>query len=191
MTNEQLQSSTVLLVSDNNDENHELVGLKLKHFQDEPSVNIVNGILVNDTNDDPKDKKLLRKLDLYIIPTMTLLYLLSFLDRVLLNQACFQESTTIYEAGIKDVKFRGVDFPSDRPKFLTESECNRVIVCLRTDAGPGAGEHFSWAQVGSTFLDWKLYVWSLCGITITIPFLSLGFFSPTIIANLGFVTYQA
>ncbi|CAF3715232.1 unnamed protein product, partial [Adineta steineri] len=38
-------------------------------------------------SDDPNDKKLLRKLDLHLIPTMTLLYLLSFLDRVNIGQA--------------------------------------------------------------------------------------------------------
>ena len=37
--------------------------------------------------DDPNDKKLLRKLDLHLIPTMTLLYLLSYLDRVNIGQA--------------------------------------------------------------------------------------------------------
>jgi sugar phosphate permease len=39
------------------------------------------------TSDDPNDKKLLRKLDLHLIPTMTLLYLLSYLDRVNIGQA--------------------------------------------------------------------------------------------------------
>ena len=38
-------------------------------------------------DDDPDDKKLLRKLDLHLIPTMTLLYLLSYLDRVNIGQA--------------------------------------------------------------------------------------------------------
>ncbi|CAF3032198.1 unnamed protein product [Rotaria sp. Silwood2] len=328
---DEVQSSIMLPVSNSNDENRELVGLKLKRFENEPSVSVVNGMSDNDIDDDPKDKKLLRKLDLYIIPTMTLLYLLSFLDRVNIGQAklngltatlnlssiqynnclsvffityilfeipsnlalkkfrpsrwipfimvawgfatTFIGSVNSYsgllicrlilgaaESGLfpginyylsswykrREISWRvsilfcavslagtfggilayGInhmhglwgqegwrwifyvegsitvvigafsyffinDFPSDRPKFLTENECNRVIARLRTDAGPGASEHFSWAQVGSAFLDWKLYVWSLCGITITIPFLSLGLFSPTIIANLGFVTYQA
>lgn len=38
-------------------------------------------------SNDPDDKKLLRKLDLHLIPTMTLLYLLSYLDRVNIGQA--------------------------------------------------------------------------------------------------------
>ncbi|CAF4198632.1 unnamed protein product, partial [Adineta steineri] len=49
------------------------------------------------------------------------------------------------------------DFPSNRPKFLTESECNRVMVRLQRDAGPGGSEHFSWQQVSAAFLDWKFY----------------------------------
>ncbi|CAF1414163.1 unnamed protein product [Rotaria sp. Silwood1] len=83
------------------------------------------------------------------------------------------------------------DFPSDRPKFLTESECNRVLVRLRTDAGPGGAEHFSWKQVVSAFLGWKLYIWSLNYLGILVPLLSLSLFLPTIVQHLGFVSYKA
>jgi len=38
-------------------------------------------------SDDPDDRKLLHKLDLHLIPTMTLLYLLSYLDRINIGQA--------------------------------------------------------------------------------------------------------
>ncbi|CAF2465431.1 unnamed protein product [Rotaria sp. Silwood2] len=83
------------------------------------------------------------------------------------------------------------DFPSDRPKFLTESECKRVVARLQTDTGAGADDHFSWKQVLTTFSTWKVYVWSLCYLGLCVPFYSLSFFSPTIIQNLGFVAYQA
>ncbi|UJR25117.1 hypothetical protein I4U23_006476 [Adineta vaga] len=83
------------------------------------------------------------------------------------------------------------DFPSDRPKFLTEEECNRTIARLQNDAGPGAGEHFSWKQVKAAFTDWKIYIFCLCYIGIAEPFYSLSFFSPTIIQSLGFKSYQA
>ncbi|CAF3986836.1 unnamed protein product [Rotaria sordida] len=83
------------------------------------------------------------------------------------------------------------DFPTDRPKFLSEQECNHVLVRLRTDAGPGASEHFSWIQVYSAFSDWKIYIWSLCLLGISVPIFSLSLFSPTIVLSLGFVTYQA
>ncbi|CAF0820490.1 unnamed protein product [Adineta ricciae] len=83
------------------------------------------------------------------------------------------------------------DFPTNRPRFLTESECNRVINRLRTDAGPGGSEHFSWKQILAAFTDWKLYVWSLNYIGILVPLLSLSLFLPTIVQNLGFVSYKA
>ncbi|CAF1160853.1 unnamed protein product [Rotaria sordida] len=39
------------------------------------------------------------------------------------------------------------DFPSDRPKFLTESECKRVMTRLQIDARTEDSEDFSWNQV--------------------------------------------
>ena len=48
----------------------------------------INGKTVEEeTWDDPGDRQLLRKLDRHLIPTMTLLYLLSYLDRVNIGQA--------------------------------------------------------------------------------------------------------
>jgi MFS family permease len=83
------------------------------------------------------------------------------------------------------------DFPSDRPKFLTEKECDRTISRLQNDAGPGAGEQFSWKQVRAAFSDWKIYVFGLCYIGLTEPFYSLSLFSPTIVQSLGFTSYRA
>ncbi|CAF0751236.1 unnamed protein product [Adineta steineri] len=83
------------------------------------------------------------------------------------------------------------DFPSDRPKFLTEEECDRTITRLQNDAGPGAGEHFSWKQVRAAFLDWKIYIFCLCNISTIVPFSSLSLVSPTIVQGLGFRSYRA
>jgi MFS family permease len=83
------------------------------------------------------------------------------------------------------------DFPSDRPKFLTEEECDRTISRLQSDAGAGAGEHFSWKQVRAAFLDWKIYIFCICYIGIVEPFYSLSLFSPTIVQSLGFQSYRA
>ena len=83
------------------------------------------------------------------------------------------------------------DFPSNRPKFLTEEECDRTIRRLQIDAGPGAGEHFSWKQVRAAFTDWKIYVFCVCFIGILQPFYSLSLFSPTIVQSLGFSGYRA
>ncbi|CAF1237997.1 unnamed protein product [Adineta steineri] len=278
------------IVEINNDLDHQL---KSKIIDDTSN----SGIFVEEIVDDPDDKKLLRKLDLYLIPGMTLLYLLNYLDRVNIGQAKLNGITTslhltsvqyntclsvVYvtyvafevpsnlilkklrpsvwipiimvtwgiittltglvnsyggllacrlllgapEAGLfpgatyylsswytrRELSWRvsilfsaatlagtfggilayginhmngiggqegwrwifyiegiitvvvGVlafffisDFPSNRPKFLTESECNRVMVRLQRDAGPGGSEHFSWQQVSAAFLDWKFY----------------------------------
>ncbi|CAF3594564.1 unnamed protein product [Rotaria sp. Silwood1] len=54
----------------------------------------VDGISSKKTVDDPDDKKLLRKLDLHVIPGMTLLYLLNYLDRVNIGQAKLNGITT-------------------------------------------------------------------------------------------------
>jgi MFS family permease len=83
------------------------------------------------------------------------------------------------------------DFPSDRPKFLTEEECDRTIIRLQNDSGPGAGEHFSWKQVLAAFSDWKIYVFCICYIGIVVPLYSLSLFSPTIVQSLGFNDYRA
>ncbi|UJR34789.1 hypothetical protein I4U23_027570 [Adineta vaga] len=83
------------------------------------------------------------------------------------------------------------DFPSNRPKFLTKEECDRTISRLQSDSGPGAGEHFSWKQVRSAFLEWKIYIFSLCYIGFLVPLYSLALFSPTIVQGLGFTSYRA
>jgi sugar phosphate permease len=44
-------------------------------------------LLIYDMKHNPEDRKLLRKLDWHLIPIMTLLYLMSFLDRVNIGQA--------------------------------------------------------------------------------------------------------
>ncbi|CAF5078103.1 unnamed protein product, partial [Rotaria magnacalcarata] len=90
----QLKPSIELHESGSNDENLELVEFKPIQVQAESSTSVVNKIPANRTNDDPKDKKLLRKLDLHIIPAMTLLYLICFLDRVNIGQAKLNGLTT-------------------------------------------------------------------------------------------------
>lgn len=83
------------------------------------------------------------------------------------------------------------DFPSDRPRFLTEQECDRVLSRLRTDVGLDINEQFSWNQVRAAFSDWKIYIFALAFISMSVPLFSLSLVSPTIIQNLGFATFQA
>ncbi|CAF3091200.1 unnamed protein product [Rotaria sp. Silwood2] len=210
----------------------------------ENQVNITNGNNQpnNEIVNELDDKKVLRKLDLHLIPTMTLLYLLSFLDRVNIGATFYLSSwykrrelswrvSILFSAAALAGAFGGLlaygidkmdgigkqegwrwifyvegmvtvvvgilafflinDFPTDRPKFLTEQECNHVLARLRTDAGPGASEHFSWVQVRSALSDWKIYIWSLCFFGMSVSIFSLSLFSPTIVLSLGFVAYQA
>jgi len=68
---------------DNNEKNIKLKVIKTNYIEAE-----INGKTIEQgISDDPDDKKLLQKLDRHLIPTMTLLYLLSYLDRVNIGQA--------------------------------------------------------------------------------------------------------
>ena len=55
---------------------------------------IHDGLSSKGTVDDPDDRKLLRKLDLHLIPGITLLYLINYLDRVNIGQAKLNGVTT-------------------------------------------------------------------------------------------------
>jgi sugar phosphate permease len=72
-----------MTVIDSNQKDIELTSIKSTFIEEEISTKTTD----HGTSDDPDDKKLLRKLDLHLIPTMTLLYLLSYLDRVNIGQA--------------------------------------------------------------------------------------------------------
>jgi sugar phosphate permease len=72
-----------MTVADNNQKNIKFVVINATLIEEGITVKTTN----HGTSDDPDDKKLLRKLDLHLIPTMTLLYLLSYLDRVNIGQA--------------------------------------------------------------------------------------------------------
>jgi sugar phosphate permease len=58
------------------------------------NVVMCDGIWSKETVDDPNDRKLVRKLDLHLIPGITLLYLLNYLDRVNIGQAKLNGITT-------------------------------------------------------------------------------------------------
>ncbi len=72
-----------MTISDNKQKDIKLDIVKTTFIEEEISIKPIE----HEASDDPDDKKLLRKIDLHIIPTMTLLYLLSYLDRVNIGQA--------------------------------------------------------------------------------------------------------
>lgn len=85
----------VMTLFDSFDKNVEHVEINSENIEYKPS----NDILANangskETVDDPDDKKLLRKLDLHLIPGMTLLYLLNYLDRSNIGHAKLNGLTT-------------------------------------------------------------------------------------------------
>src|SRR5690349_8025678 len=72
-----------MTILDNNQNNIKFDINKTAFDEDEIPVKTSECEICND----PDDKKLLRKLDLHLLPTMILLYLLNFLDRVNIGQA--------------------------------------------------------------------------------------------------------
>ena len=72
-----------MVVLEINDSNIKLDTIRRKIIEEEIGINTSG----QEATNDPGDRKLLRKLDLHLIPTMTLLYLLSYLDRVNIGQA--------------------------------------------------------------------------------------------------------
>jgi sugar phosphate permease len=70
-------------ISNNIEKNIEVKIIRTKTIKEEISVNTIEQKIFND----PDEKKLLRKLDLHLLPTLAVLYLLCFLDRVSIGQA--------------------------------------------------------------------------------------------------------
>jgi sugar phosphate permease len=72
-----------MTISDSSPQSIKLDTITIASIEEEVSIRPIE----YGTSDDPDDRKLLRKLDLHLIPTMTLLYLLSYLDRINIGQA--------------------------------------------------------------------------------------------------------
>jgi len=72
-----------MTISDSSPQSIKLDNITIASIEEEVSIRPIE----YGTSDDPDDIKLLRKLDLHLIPTMTLLYLLSYLDRINIGQA--------------------------------------------------------------------------------------------------------
>ena len=72
-----------MIIPKNEQKNIKLNTIRIK--SDEEKINTNTGEYA--ITDDPNDKKLCRKLDLHLLPTIILLYLLNFLDRVNIGQA--------------------------------------------------------------------------------------------------------
>lgn len=82
-------------------------------------------------------------------------------------------------------------------KFLNDYEKDVIHRRLQQDAGTkegkviNAGEDFEWTYFINTILDWKLWLAGLIVCGQSIPFYAFSFFSPTIIKELGYKTWEA
>ena len=61
----------------------------------------------------------------------------------------------------------------------------------KRDAGIASDVHFSWSQVRSTFMDWKVYIYASIFLTSCIPVYGLSMFMPSIVKGMGYESVTA
>ena len=71
-------------------------------------------------------------------------------------------------------------------KFLTTEEREQVLARLRQDNDATRDEKFTWRGVVQALKDPKIYLYGLCYHTIILPGVTLSYFLPTIINDLGY-----
>lgn len=77
------------------------------------------------------------------------------------------------------------NFP-DTANFLTEEEKELNLRRLLIDTGPATETTFSWEEVWSVFVDWKVYSHTATSLLHAIAFSSLGLFIPSIVRGFDF-----
>ncbi|KAG8214481.1 major facilitator superfamily domain-containing protein [Butyriboletus roseoflavus] len=80
---------------------------------------------------------------------------------------------------------------SHKAKFLREEERNRLIEKLQADSDAGMNQLFQWSSVRSAFEDHLVWAYAFLFHGFSFVLYSFSFFLPTIIADLGFQTWQA
>ncbi|GLB38315.1 putative MFS general substrate transporter [Lyophyllum shimeji] len=76
-------------------------------------------------------------------------------------------------------------------KFLTEAERARLRVRLKADSDAGEKEQFDWCYVRQAFTDHLVWGYAVLFHGFAFVLYSLSLFLPTIIADLGFQSWQA
>lgn len=76
-------------------------------------------------------------------------------------------------------------------KFLTDSERNRLLERLQADSDAGMDQAFQWSSVLEAFGDHLIWAYSLLFHGFAFVVYTLSLFLPTIIADLGYKTWQA
>ncbi|KAJ7069706.1 major facilitator superfamily domain-containing protein [Mycena amicta] len=80
---------------------------------------------------------------------------------------------------------------SHRAKFLTEEERARLLARLKTDSDSAVEEKFEWYFVAQAFKDHLVWGYAFLFHGFAFVLYSLSLFLPTIIAGLGFSSWQA
>ncbi|KAG1785963.1 MFS general substrate transporter [Suillus plorans] len=80
---------------------------------------------------------------------------------------------------------------SHKAKFLSETEKTRLLDRLRADSDAGTDQTFKWSSVGDAFRDHLVWAYAFLFHGFSFVLYSLSLFLPTIIAGLGFETWQA
>ncbi|KAG2155835.1 major facilitator superfamily domain-containing protein [Suillus bovinus] len=80
---------------------------------------------------------------------------------------------------------------SHEAKFLSETEKTRLLDRLRADSDAGTDQAFKWSSVGDAFSDHLVWAYAFLFHGFSFVLYSFSFFLPTIIAGLGFETWQA
>ncbi|PPQ65394.1 hypothetical protein CVT26_000019 [Gymnopilus dilepis] len=78
-----------------------------------------------------------------------------------------------------------------KAKFLTESEKARLLQRLNADSDAGLIEHFEWVYVRQALTDHLVWAYAFLFHGFAFVLYSLSLFLPTIIAGLGFQSWQA
>ncbi|KAF9220957.1 MFS general substrate transporter [Gyrodon lividus] len=80
---------------------------------------------------------------------------------------------------------------SHQAKFLSEEERSQLLDRLRADSDAGSNQSFQWSSVRSAFEDHLVWAYAFLFHGFSFVLYSLSLFLPTIIAGLGFKTWEA
>ncbi|QRV77376.1 40S ribosome biogenesis protein Tsr1 and BMS1 C-terminal [Ceratobasidium sp. AG-Ba] len=113
------------------------------------------------------DRALLRKIDLHLLPILTLLYLLSFLDRANIGNAKLDGLTTDihvvganYNTSLAFAAYWIVPNWPERASFLTQEERTRLLERSKYDSA-GVTEEFQWRYVRQALGDHLVWGYAL------------------------------
>ncbi|KAG1742389.1 major facilitator superfamily domain-containing protein [Suillus paluster] len=97
----------------------------------------------------------------------------------------------ILTAGVSLIAYFIVPTWSHEAKFLSEAEKTRLLDRLRADSDAGTDQAFKWSSVRDAFSDHLVWAYAFLFHGFSFVLYSLSLFLPTIIAGLGFQTWQA